>query len=137
MRKYAIAGLGAVAAFSMSAFAATLVVDGGALQAGVDETLTCTEGASLKYVTSTSSHQDAPSFFIDKVEVHTTDACDGNYAFLEGRKTSNETTFFGLAEIENGVAVIDLDGYPRADDLNRVDVLIKKATADEIAWANS
>lgn len=47
MKKYLIAGVIAVVAFAMAGFAATLNVDGGIIQSGSDDTLTCTSDVQV------------------------------------------------------------------------------------------
>ncbi len=47
MKKYLIAGVVAVVAFAMAGFAATLNVDGGVIQSGSDDSLTCTSDATV------------------------------------------------------------------------------------------
>ena len=51
MRKYAIAGTAAVAAFAVSAFAATLNADAGSLQVGTDSLEKLAQTAEVKYRT--------------------------------------------------------------------------------------
>ena len=57
MKKYLAAAVVAVMVFAFSAFAASLNLDGGVLQAGSDLDLTCTEAATVTYDTPIAAVQ--------------------------------------------------------------------------------
>ena len=136
MRKYAIAGLGAVAAFSMSAFASTLVVDGGVLQAGADDTLKCTNGtAKISYDTNA----DNDGTWVGKVFVtFPNDSCNGKYLVLTGQRANHQAYFNANLEVSGDTATFDpTDGLIRAAELERVLVTVRDKNATDVpGWWN-
>jgi hypothetical protein len=129
MRKYVIAAVGAVMVFSMAAFAASMNVDGGFLQAGADSGLTCTDDAEVSYETS----NDTTGHWIDAVELQFDAACEGGYAIVNGFGPANNNQILSLIStpIDNtGKVVIDIfDGPTRVKDLVNVQVLVKDRLA--------
>lgn len=143
MRKYFIAGVVAMVAFAMAAFAASLTVDGGTLQAGVDRDLTCTsDAATVSYATPNDT--DGSMDFLVKTFTVTFDEeanCDGKQAELVVNDIPEQDTENGLENtnnisvelISNGESVhtvdTDQDGgfRPRAEDITDISVLVKDA----------
>ena len=78
MKKYVAAAVVAVMVFAFAAFAASLNVDGGVLQAGVDDDLTCADTANVTY----SHHASEGLFWVTDVHVSFDEDCDGNTMYL-------------------------------------------------------
>jgi hypothetical protein len=137
MKKYFVAAAVAIAVFAMSAFAASLTVNGDFLQAGVDPSLKCTENAVVTYDTS----NDYNGHWVGGVTVSTDSACDGQYAqvalLTNAPGWPNHQLVYAISAdpISGGSADIDFecDGTIRAADVNTVQVLIKKLTDTEPA----
>lgn len=138
MKKYLAAGAVAVIVFAISAFAASLNVDGGVLQAGVDDDLTCTENVALTYDTG-YNHSDPTTqpFQIrsitatvdedhtcgEDVRVHikvgTSDAHPGNPSgYAIGPLDENGQFTAYLEEDEDGFSLL-------VEDLNQIQVMLK------------
>lgn len=78
MKKYVVASVVAVMVFAVAAFAASLNVDSGVLQAGVDDDLTCAENATVAY----SHHSSDGLFWVTDVHVTFDQDCSGNTMYL-------------------------------------------------------
>jgi hypothetical protein len=115
MKKYVAAAAVAVMVFAFSAFAASLNVDGGVLQSGIDRDLTCAETAKVTYdhhvAYSDPNFNDA---YITAVNVEfddANDACVGSLIFLtiEG---ANGVSGMAVDQIVPGVNSFPLAGGP-------------------------
>jgi hypothetical protein len=136
MKKYFVAAAIAIAVFAMSAFAASLTVNGDFLQAGVDPTLKCTNDAVVTYNTS----NDYNGHWLGGVTVTTDPACEGQHAqvalLTQAPGWPNHQLVYAISTNPidaNGSADIDFmcNGTIRVADVNTVQVLIKKLTAAE------
>ena len=113
MRKYAIAGLGAIAAFSTSAFAASLALDAGTLQVGQDSSVTCTNGYAK---TTYKTNRDETKSWVDKVYVTFPDgSCDGMFVVLTGKNAAGGPALFDAnGKVSEDTATFDIpDGRAR------------------------
>lgn len=136
MKKYFVAAAVAIAVFAMSAFAASLTVNGDFLQAGVDPTLRCTNDAVVTYTTS----NDYAGHYVNGVTVTTDPACAGQHAqvalLTQAPGWPNHQLVYAISENpidSSGVADIDFmcNGTVRAENVNTVQVLVKKLTQAE------
>jgi hypothetical protein len=125
MKKYAIAGGAALIAFALAAFAAGLVVNGGVLQAGQDNTLTCTDEADVSYTTS----NDTNGHWIGAVHLEFDPACEGSYAVVNGFGPAANNQILSLISdpiAADGTVTLDIfDGATRVADLVNIQVLVK------------
>ena len=69
MKKYLAAAVVAVMVFAFSAFAATLNVDGGTLQSGIDRDLTCAESADVTYDHHVDYHDQADDAWVESFTI--------------------------------------------------------------------
>jgi hypothetical protein len=138
MKKYFVATAIAIAVFAMSAFAASLTVNGDFLQAGVDGTLTCTEDAVVTYNTS----NDYNGHWLGGVTVKTDEDCEGQYAqvalLANTPGSPNEQLVYAISDLAiDATGAVDIDfkcnGTVRVAEVNTVQVLIKTLTDAEPA----
>ena len=78
MKKYFAAAAVAVMVFAFAAMAASLNVNAGVLQAGVDSNLRCADNATVTF----DSHASQGYFWVTAVNVDFDDNCDGEFAYL-------------------------------------------------------
>lgn len=148
MKKYLIAAAVAVIAFSMAAFAATLNVNGGTVQAGIDTTLACYDDAIVTYDTGydqTGASTDE-KFEVLAVNVEFTGAplggCgDSNRAHVKindggpiagphapGNASEIGPHGYAIVEIENDNTVsIPVQQTLFVEDVHQVQVMVKDA----------
>lgn len=123
MRKYFIAGVVAMVAFAMAAFAATLTVDGGVIQAGSDEDLTCTTTVT---VTNYGVETDDDSVRFAKLSG--LEPCVGEKVIIQFMDTSDVE----IHKVTDLIEATDLDG----DDLYRVNFPSPYPTAESFGAVN-
>lgn len=134
-RKYAIAGLGAIAAFSTSAFAATLALDAGTLQVGQDSSVRCTNGtAKTTYLTN----RDETKSWVGEVYVtFPDDSCNGMFVVLTGKDAAGGPALFDAnGQVIGDTATFDIpDGQLDAADVGGFMVLVRdKLPTDQVGW---
>jgi hypothetical protein len=128
MRKYLIAGAVAVMVFAFAAFAASLTVNGGTLQAGQTEDLTCTDETNVAFANNwndpnSAAYQETTFLRLnnlgdcDEEDVIRVNVLDESDVMLSGE------TFSGSDIDTNGV--LRVDGPWRIEDIGRVDVFIE------------
>lgn len=130
MRKYLIAAAVALAVFATAAFAASLNVDGGVLQAGQDSDLTCADNAVVDWTTQTVGNGQ---FAATRVTVTFDDGCDGNYGYVAvfssvGPPGGSSQTGFGIGQISGNQVSFDVnesDVNAQVDQINAVSVAVK------------
>jgi hypothetical protein len=133
MKKYFAAGAVAIMVFAFAAFAASLNVNAGPLQAGVTTDLKCADSVEVTYQTS----NDNNGFWVGGVSLQfkdadgVTDNCDGHEAAVALLKSGvgespTQQIAFGITDgISDGEGFIDFqDGAVRADEVNHVQVLM-------------
>jgi hypothetical protein len=134
MRKYAIAGLAAIAAFSTSAFAASLALDSGTLQVGQDSSVKCTNGTAT---TTYTTNRDTTKSWVGDVYVNfPSDACDGMFVVLTGKDTAGAALFDANSHVIGHTATFDIpDGQLDAADVGGFMVLVRdKVASDTEPW---
>jgi hypothetical protein len=136
MKKYFVAAVVAMMAFAFAAFAASLNVDGGVLQAGVYNDLACAAEVEVDFVTSNNGQ----GFWVGGATLtfkddngDTTSNCDGEYVALslmdEKAGVPNvapQQLVFAISAdpITGGVASVDwTDGQVSVADVEQVQVL--------------
>lgn len=132
-KKYGIAALAAVAVLAMSAFAASLNVDGGTLQAGVDSDLTCADDANLSYETGYPKDLGEELFGVISVTVKFTGNanCDGSSATIKVNNSDGDATSphgFAVGEVvdQEFTATVGAGKTLTVEDLDQVQILVKK-----------
>jgi hypothetical protein len=124
MKKYLVASVVAVAVFAMSAFAASLMVDGGVLQAGTGEIGTCTDNIVVTYADPYRDETDTWVVNSLTLDSRNGDGC-GNRDF-RAVVTSNGTDLSNTVQgrFSNGVA-IDVQFEPfNATLADAVDIVV-------------
>jgi len=132
MKKYLIAGALVLVVFATAAFAASLDLDGGVLQAGQDSDLTCTDSAVVSYVTQTVGNG---MFAVNKITVTFNPDCNGMWAYLApfssvGPPGGSSQTGFGIDQISGNEAVWSVNASdPNAEvaQINAISVLVKNS----------
>lgn len=132
MKRYLIAAAVALAVFAGAAFAATLNVDGGVVQAGQDLTLKCADNAAVTYGTQTSGDGQ---FYVNKITVTFDGACNGYYAYVApfvyvGPPGGSTQTGFGIDQIAGNQVVFTVN--PSATN-----ALVANVNAISVAVKNS
>jgi hypothetical protein len=135
MKKYIAAGAVAIMVFAFSAFAASLTVNAGPLQAGITADLKCADSVDVTYETN----NDHSGFYVEGVNLQfldangdATNACDDDNAAISLMKSApgaspTQQIAFGITngDITGGYAFIDFkNGAVRADEVNHVQVLM-------------
>lgn len=143
MKKYFLAGVVAMVAFAMAAFAASLNVNAGPLQAGIDPDMVCSDDADITYDTQTVG---GGLFGIKNVLVQFDPSCAGAYAHL-ALYSNNPTVGAGNTQFvgnaiqrinETGLATFKTTapGDALSSDVNAVAVQVKNAiTTAEAGWS--
>lgn len=121
MKRYLIAASVALAVFAGAAFAATLNVDGGVLQAGQDTDLTCSDNAVVSYSTQTVG---GGGFAVNGITVTFDEGCDGNFAYLATFSGPGSQNGFGIKEISGNKVTFTVNLAP-VDTINAVSVAVK------------
>jgi hypothetical protein len=131
MRKYLIAAAAALVVFAVSAFAASLNVEGSVLQAGQDRDLTCTESAVVGWETQTVGNGE---FAVKKITVtFGNSGCDGKWAYVAvfsyvGPPGGSTQTGFGIDQISGDKAEWTVNPAlenAEVDRINAVSVAVK------------
>jgi hypothetical protein len=120
MKKYLIASVVAMMAFAFAAFAASLSVNGGVLQSGVDADLTCAESANVTYDHHVDYFHQAMDAWVEEFYITFDEDCTGNtmYFTVEGQGavvvdiTSNPVAIpvTDGTSWNDGVSVADITG---------------------------
>ncbi len=129
MRKYFIAATIALAVFAVSAFAASLSVDGGTLQAGVDSDLTCADSVEVAYTTTST----VDGFVVDQIDLAFLDAeglptttCDGQTADVALWGTGGTAAGSGAGTVASDAATITFSPSIAVDDIVEAHVLVRQ-----------
>jgi hypothetical protein len=139
MKKYFIASVVAVMAFAFAAFAASLTVNAGTLQAGTDSNLKCADQVDLVWNTSNdwNGHWvgDVTLRFLDESGA-LTGACNGERAnlaiFDAPTNPSDQIAMFVTDPISQGTVHVDFkSGELRVKDIELVQVLIGESATDQ------
>jgi|GEM_PF-4800520 len=124
MRKYFIAGAVALMVFAIVAFAASLAVDGGVLQAGMD-TVDAGEEATLTWTTFV---RHDGHFGVEQLTVDFDDpAADGNYAYVNIMEGPGQIIGMAITPIADQQVVLNITDL-KAEDVHSVGVLIKNTS---------
>jgi hypothetical protein len=125
MKKYIAAGAVAIMVFAFAASAASLSVNGGVLQAGADNDLTCTDDADVTYTTS----NDTNGHWIGAIHLEFDTACEDGYAIVNGFGPAANNQILSLVSTPigaDGKVTLDIfDGATRVADLVNLQVLVK------------
>jgi hypothetical protein len=137
MRKYAIAGLAAIAAFSTSAFAASLALDSGTLQVGQDNSVKCTNGTAK--TTYTTNRDETKSWVGDVYVTFPNNSCDGMFVVLTGKNAAGGPALFDANSVVSGTtAHFDIpDGQLDAADVGGFMVLVRDMNGTDTQPWNS
>ncbi len=135
MKKYFAAAAVAVMVFAFAAFAASLDVDGGTLQAGSDD-LACAEAVFLTY--DWGATEDNPDHYIQEIVADLNDpagasedlVCEGKYVQLDVRDANGELIGASHEQISSGRAVFAVNDAPVAD----VEDIYVVVHSQEINW---
>ena len=128
MKKYLAAAVVALMVFAFSAFAATLSVDAGNLQAGQDNVDRCADSVTLDYGTDVGGDGQ---FYVHTITLSFDEAadCDGNFAYLAifdhevPPAGGSNIIGFGIDEIQDDEAVFTTDGD--VEEIVGVSVMVK------------
>lgn len=121
MKKYLIASVVAMMAFAFAAFAASLTVNAGTLQAGEDTNLQCAENATIAWG-NTNNSDTGGGFVVQGLSVDFDGACDGKFAYVALGDADQEG--FGIQEID-GDSVAFTTVPILVEDINYVRVMVK------------
>jgi hypothetical protein len=131
MKRYLIAAAVALAVFAGAAFAATLNVDGGVVQAGQDLTLSCADNAVVTYGTQTSGDGQ---FYVNKITVTFDGVCNGYFAyvapFLSVGPGGSSQTGFGIDQIAGNQVVFTVNPSAtnaKVANVNAISVMVKSS----------
>lgn len=126
MKKYIIAAVVAVVAFAMAGFAATLTVDGGVIQVGSDDDLTCTDDVSVaSYLIETDG---VPSSFGVRFADGSFDGCaEGNTVFV--KVFNADDTQIGRATSTVGANRFRWATPVPAESIERIEVILEGSSS--------
>jgi hypothetical protein len=107
MKKYLAAAVVAVMVFAFAAFAASLNVNAGTLQSGVDHDLACAETADITYAHHVDYHHQANDAWVTEFTVtFDSEDCVGNTMYLT---VGSDAEFDGDSDDGLGSVVRDID----------------------------
>jgi hypothetical protein len=129
MRKYFIAAAVALSVFAMSAFAASLTVNAGILQAGDGLIGECLEYPDEVVAVSYGSGdwEDGGSFMVDTLIVDDSDECTGGEFQIVVADGEHEKLALGSGVFEAGQQTITVSPKFDATDAVNVHVMIRNA----------
>lgn len=130
MKKYIVAAAVAILVFSVAAFAASLSVNAGTLQAGQDQIDQCTESdVTVSYGTATFTN---PGWTIDTITLDDQGACDGysfSVAVTGGPGTPPWTTNTESGTFGTSPVTVTFDVGFDAEEASDVHLVIRNATS--------